>query len=104
VAKKKGARKPASRGARKKTATRRGARKAARPRTRAAAKKGVPGLEEDNKVKFKPIKELIAAHIDRLEKVENPSDEVTRAKQLLTDTSTQLSSLCIGKSMVIELP
>jgi hypothetical protein len=104
VAKKKGTRKAASRGARKKTAVRRRAPKAA-TRPRAASEWVGTGLENPKRVSFIPLKKIITEQIKRLEPFKD-RDDVKMAYEVLTTTKRQLSAACVDpdpkKSMVID--
>jgi len=103
VAKKKGSRKTAPRGARKTAKTRRGTRKAAARPRRALTAAMVPGLEDPSKVNLGAIKGIIAAHIDRLK--QGPySPEVEKALNALEQSKQLMSSGCANnkQSMVIE--
>ena len=91
MAKKKGARKAASRGARKKAVARRGARKAA-PR-----QAGPPFIN------LEPLKKIITGHIQKLEKAA-PSPDVDKALELLRGTKASLSSACATASPKLNLP
>ena len=105
MAKKKGARKTASRGARKAAKTRRGARKAAARPRRALTSPTVPGLDDPKQVNLGAIKQIIAAHIDRLK--QGPSNaEVEKALNALEQSRQLMSSGCANNriSMVIEFP
>jgi hypothetical protein len=100
VAKKKGTRKAAPRGARKKSTSRRTPRKAAsRPR----APRAEPGLEHPRQLDLKPLKRNITAQIERLKSVDRSAD-VDNAMRLLTETKTMLSNACVNTRipMVIE--
>ena len=102
MAKKKGARKAAARGARKTTTSRGGTRRTA---ASASTRKTVQrtGLEHPRRVTFTPLKKIIGAHIKRLQKAPQ-GDDVKRALSLLQETKAQLGSICADNrvSMVIE--
>jgi hypothetical protein len=105
VAKKKGTRKGAARGARKKPAVRRSTRKAAsRPRTPRPIVE--TGLENPRRVNLRPLKAIITAQIERLETYERRPD-VENALKLLRDTKAMLSNACsdprLSLPMVIEI-
>lgn len=94
MAKKKGARKGAARGARKKSAVRRTARKA------------VPRRQEQNprQVNLKPLQRIIRKELARLETYER-TPEVEKTITLLSSTQASLTNACINARipMVIDL-
>jgi len=94
VAKKKRARKTASRGARKKTAVRRRARKVApRPRTTVVTNVETIGLEDPNQVDLRPLKKIITAQLKRL-RTGPPNEHVARAIEALEQAKDRLAQGC----------
>jgi hypothetical protein len=89
VAKKKGTRKAAPRGARKKATVRR-VRKAPQP-------------QNPRQVNLKPLQKILRNELERLEKYER-TPEVERTMTLLRDTQTSLTNACINARipMVID--
>jgi len=88
VAKKKGSRKTASRGARKTSTSRRRTRKAA---------------EDPKQVNLKPVKAILTDQIKRLQGYE-PRPDVENALKVLTEAKAMLSGACLNTRipMVIE--
>lgn len=103
MAKKKGARPTASRGAKKKSAPRGARRKTAtkRPRAGSAPKRILTGLENPKEVDLTPLKAQLRAHVERLERVKEPrSLQIQQTLEILQRARAELSSPC-GLSMVI---
>jgi hypothetical protein len=101
VAKKKGSRKTASRGVRKKAAVRRGARKAvARP---GAARTTSGGTADANRLDLRPIEKSVRSQITRLKGI-TPTPGIERALAALYAVQERLLSACAGEkvSMVID--
>lgn len=103
MAKKKGSRKAASRGARKAAKPRRKTTKATSG-PRAPRPQAETGLENSKQVNLKPLKSILTAQIERLEKWP-PRPEVENALKLLRETKAMLSSACVSTRlpMVIEI-
>jgi hypothetical protein len=94
VAKKKGTRKAAPRGARKASTSRRRVRKAAsRPRA-----------DAPRRVNLKPLQRILTSEIKRLERYE-PSPKVEETLKLLGETKAMLTNACATAPipMVIEI-
>lgn len=95
MAKKKGA----SRGAKKKSASRAARRKtvAKRPTRRPRT-----GLENPKQINLTPLKAQLRAHIERLERVKEPSLQVQQTLEILQRARQELSSPC-GSTMVLDV-
>jgi hypothetical protein len=94
--KKKGARKAAPRRAR--TAASRTASPA--PHIAATRDGKVTWKKEPKQIVLTPLKAILAAHIDRLSAVTDPSDDVLKTLETLQQTKAALGSIC-GLSMVV---
>lgn len=79
----------------------RSVKKKAAPRKAMAAPQPATGLEKPGKSNFKPLKDLMAKHIERLESVTAPNDKVANALRILKQARADLTNEC---QPTMELP
>jgi hypothetical protein len=88
--------------AKKKTAARskraKGSRKAASARKRSA--RTAPSGGGSQSVNLTPLKKQLAAHIERLQRYDDPTGKIKETIETLSKTRTFLGSVC-GTSMVL---